>query len=658
MEINHSSDTITPSSNILNVIGALQQNGINIPDFNTTNVYNGFVDSTQVTITRNNATRQISIAPTGASYDIYVKGVKFTKSTTETITVPNTTQISFIYFDNTGTLQQTTTFDGGLLLRDNAYVCNAYWNVAQAKFIFVGLEFHSYDRNWLAHLIRHRQGASYFSGFSLTGFVVDGDGSSNTHAQFTCDAGVFDDEDIRHSWGATTSFDVFYRIGATNWQSKNGNTYPFILSGEESYTGANGRICYNQLNGANYQLTQVQEGFYTTVSLFAINDSTEKVVAFLGINEYSTVALARAGAINELGLISSTLPFQEFIPIGVVILQSSSAYTNTPKARIVSTDTGASYFDLRLTTSYVVVNTSNSHLTLGDTTNDACHPQYLLKNTLTTKGDILTHDGTNPVRLPISPNTYRILGSYPTVGGATVNYFTLGNLIIPAREYYFYEDFTGGTITAQNNWLQVVAGAGAAVTIATQPLVDERRHGVMTLSTGNTATGRCSYHNGLTNFTLGTDNGYFIFDAIFYVPTLSTATQEYTLEIGLGDNTGATAQQTNGVYLRYDRTVSTNWLIVTSASATRTSTTTTTAVETTNWHWLRMVVDGTVPQVDFYMDTVSIGSITTNLPLLATQILGFLFKIRKTVGTTASLLHVDSVYQWHYRPNFLSSSAN
>jgi len=282
----------------------------------------------------------------------------------------------------------------------------------------------------------------------------------------------------------------------------------------------------------------------------------------------------------------------------------------------------------------------------------------LARNTLLTRGGFLTSDDGTTVteRVMTGIGIKRVLGVYPAVGGNTLNYMTLGDLIIAQREYFLYEDFTGATTAGQNNWVSVVSGAGSAVTIATQPIQDDRRHGVMTLSTGTNASGRCSYHNGLTHFIYG-NNGALYFDVTCYVPILSTATQEFTLELGLGDNTGATANQTNGIYFKYDRTVSANWIIVCSNGGTRTSTITSIPVNATNWTYLRIVVDTTTDIVSFYIDTTTAGSINTNLPTPTTAIMGNLFKIRKTVGTTARLFHIDSVYQWHYRTNSLAWGA-
>jgi hypothetical protein len=49
------------------------------------------------------------------------------------------------------------------------------------------------------------------------------------------------------------------------------------------------------------------------------------------------------------------LPFLEFVKMGSVIFQSANSYTNTPKARTVSTDTGENYVDYRTSLAALVL---------------------------------------------------------------------------------------------------------------------------------------------------------------------------------------------------------------------------------------------------------------------------------------------------------------
>jgi hypothetical protein len=736
---------------ISNLETSLDQVGINTTGFeNQTDSMYSFVE----------ATRIFTIQPVASEYNIFQDGVKYAITNTKSVTIPNVTSPYFIYLDENNILQQINTFDISLI-QDKVYVAVIYWNAVQGKALFVGNERHEASMSWATHYYLHNyEGSRYKSGFDLSGFSINGDGTNNTHSQFIVDSGVFSDEDIVHNMIATSQIPVLYRIG-NEWRRKTQDSYPFIGEGQEGFTGS-GRACYNQLVMGSYQLTEVSNNHHFLVHLFATNDMDYPVMAILGINEYALVADAREGANTEISTLTG-LPFTEFVIIGTVILKTSTSYTNTYKVTAVSTDLGENYVDFRYSTVIRISSGNSDHSLLSNLDQDT-HLQYLttgradllygsladtntntsdistinislgtinttlsghttsistltsdlstltatvgghttdistINGTLTSldtrvdslevnppthasthtdggsdeiaingnqittgnidlqrlpllaRGDFITSDDgvTNVIRT-ISAYNRRILGSYPSIGGRTIQYQSLAEFVIPVRESYLYEDFTGGTTAGENNWLPVASGAGAGVSIATQPTQDARRHGVMTMSTGTTTTGRCSYHNGLTNFIYG-NNGSLFFDVVCKIDTLSTAAQEYTLEIGLGDNTGATADQTNGIYFKYDRTISTNWLIVTSNGGVRTTTITSIAV-TTNWTYLRIFLDQTNSQIIFYVDSATAGTITTNIPVDVTDIMGNLFKIRKTAGTTARTLHVDSVYQWHYKLN-------
>ena len=107
---------------------------------------------------------------------------------------------------------------------------------------------------------------------------------------------------------------------------------------------------YNSYLGGTWGLTQVGNDQFVCVLFFGTNNVSEPVVGVQGQNLYSTISEARAGAQVEIrNVLLSELPTPEMTPLGVVIFQSSTAYTNTPKARIRSDGTGATYIDLRRT---------------------------------------------------------------------------------------------------------------------------------------------------------------------------------------------------------------------------------------------------------------------------------------------------------------------
>lgn len=708
----------------------------------------GFENQVDSTYSFDEGTRTFTIQPAITDYSIFQDGIKNTITISKSIQIPDVTSPYFIYFDDNVDLQYLSSFDISLI-QNKVYVAVIYWNADQNKTLFVGNERHESVMSWATHYYLHTyEGSRYRSGFALSNFNIDGDGSLDSHSQFSSEAGVFSDEDIIHIMSSLSQIPVLYRLG-TVWRKKTADDFPFIGEGQEGFTGS-GRACYNQLVMSSYQLTEVSNNHHFLVHLFATNDVDYPVIAILGTNEYAPVADAREGANTEISTLTG-LPFTEFIIIGTVILKTSDSYTNTYKVATVTTDLGENFVDFRTSTVLNISSGAGDHSLLSNLDKDT-HLHYLnetrgnllyptlaqfatkqdLNSNLTAlsglatngitvktgsgifvtrsltgtsnrivitngdgvsgnptfdigtdvvtlngtqvltnksisasqidsgnlnlqrlpllaKGDLITSDdGSTNILKAIDTIDKKILSTVTDVGGNKLAYRTIGDLILPDRETVLYDDFMGSTNAGTTNWIAVTNGVNSGVTIATQPIIDSKHNGVMSLSTGTNNSGRCTYHNGLTNFIFG-NVGNINSDSIIKVPVLSDVAQEYSIEIGLGDNTGATADQTNGIYFKYDRTISVNWIIVCSNAGVRTSTTTSIAVQTTNWNKLSIITNPVTATCYFYVDSVLAGSINTNIPTPTTAIMGYLFKIRKTAGTTARLLNVDSAYIWHYR---------
>jgi hypothetical protein len=187
----------------------------------------------------------------------------------------------------------------------------------------------------------------------MNDFSIDGDGNSNSHAQFSIDNGTIKDEDIEHNiedgspqdLSPIAQIPIFYRSGASGvWRRKDSDNYPLIYNGTAGYSGI--LIPYNEWTGSVWQLSEITQNDLILVHYFATNDINYPIIGIQGQNVYTTKAGAREGAYIEIEELSG-LPFLEFCPIGSVIYQSKSSYTNTPKAATVSTENGDDYMDFR-----------------------------------------------------------------------------------------------------------------------------------------------------------------------------------------------------------------------------------------------------------------------------------------------------------------------
>ena len=333
----------------------------------------GFPNRTDSTISFNAGTRQFSIAPSVTSFDIWIKGTKYTKSATENLTISTTAGNHYIYFDETGTLQETTTFSVNLFI-SNAMVSIVYWNSDNNTAPYFADERHGMQMDGATHGYLHTVfGARYLTGLALQGFVPDGTGGFDVNAQFYSDSGTIRDEDILLSIATQSQIPILYREGSL-WRKKTADAFPIIYNGTAGYTGT--RVPYNQFVTGNWQLTEVTNGDYVLVHFFATNDSNNGVIGILGINKYNNTPSARAAADSEISTLSG-LPFAEFTAIGSVIFQTQTSYTNTPKARVVSSDPSISevYVDFRGEQLYTPSGVATSHSLLSNLSSDD-HTQY------------------------------------------------------------------------------------------------------------------------------------------------------------------------------------------------------------------------------------------------------------------------------------------
>jgi len=304
----------------------------------------GEVNRTSSGLAFSNVNRQFSIGPTGGntSYSIVIKGREYVKSTTETVTIDNTTGSYYIYFNESGTLTYATDFDLEIIYK-YVYVASIYWNASQSKVIHFGDERHGCTMDGHTHArIHQKDGAVYVSGSALTGFTIDGNGTSNTHTQFAIGSGQIRDEDILHNLGSklfTDSIPVLYRLNSSDWNSVTNTNQKF-------HYASGGRAYWNQNTAGTYSLTEITNNDFVLYHIVSTNDKNNPYFSLMGLNRYTTKANAREGALTEISQYAG-LPFVEFVFIGTIIFQSSNTFTNTGKSIIVSTDTGGTYIDWR-----------------------------------------------------------------------------------------------------------------------------------------------------------------------------------------------------------------------------------------------------------------------------------------------------------------------
>lgn len=140
-------------------------------------------------------------------------------------------------------------------------------------------------------------------------------------------------------------------------------------------------------------------------------------------------------------------------------------------------------------------------------------------------------------------------------------------------------------------------------------------------------------------------NGSFFFEATYKLLALSNATDEYDFYVGIGDVT-TTSPNNNAVTFRYDRNTSVNWIMEACNNGTCTDTASSTAVAAGSWMRLGITVNAANTLATYYVDGVSIGTVSTNIPTSA-RVVYFIEKMLRSAGTSVSVqIYNDYIYFW------------
>ena len=286
----------------------------------------------------------VSVTPGAESYTYFVEGKEIEVKTSKSIVWPDQSGLIFFYLEKNGKLNYADTYSDDIITK-YSIVSIIYWDSDESRHIYFADERHGIHMSDTTHLYLHRtRGAAFDYGLKLVDFQVDGDGSEEDHAKFTSEKGQIWDEDIIIPVPSQASFPIFYRLGEKQWKEKQADDFPIIYNGTVGYTGDT--VPYNKETNGVWSLEPVSTNKFVLVHVFATNDIEFPVIGILGKREYNSKSDARLGAVKEIQEISD-LPVAEFCSVGTVIFQTSGSYTNTPKAKIVSTDLNEDYADHR-----------------------------------------------------------------------------------------------------------------------------------------------------------------------------------------------------------------------------------------------------------------------------------------------------------------------
>ena len=333
----------------------------------------GHADKTQSTISFNAGTRTFTIAPVGANFVVWCKGEKYTYTTAQTVVIPDTAGLHFIYFSSTGVLSTKMSY---FTWDEDAPTSYVYWNATNNEAVYFADERHGVTLDWQTHEYLHRtRGAAIANGFAASGYTLSGNGNADADAQITIEGGTFFDEDMQidivssntptantfeQDLNSPARIPILYLEGS-EWRITSPTDY--------AVKQGTARPQYNLYTGGAWTLVDVTNTDFTCTWILATNNLTYPVVGIISQSNLSTLNNAEAVVFEELDL--PGFPSVEFRPLYKLIFQANDSYSNTPHARL------RGITDIRSISSVgVAPSLISDHGNLSGLTDDD-HPQYL-----------------------------------------------------------------------------------------------------------------------------------------------------------------------------------------------------------------------------------------------------------------------------------------
>jgi hypothetical protein len=306
------------------------------PSVSPSNEPIGFSNKEESSISFDEESRRFTISAVNDYFYVWCKGVRFQKEE-EQVTIPNESGLYFVFFNENGVLGTRKSFFNWELEAPVSYI---YWNAEDSAAYFVADERHGVVLDWQTHEYLHRtRGAALASGFGITNYSLNGNGSSDLHAKIDIQDGVFFDEDlevvITHSstptpntWQQTLQggarIPVMYRQGAGLWKMDSPTEFP-LKQGTALPQ-------YNFLASGLWSTQDLGNNQYGVSWVVATNNVNYPVVVLLGQRPYANLNAVHESNWADLDL--TDLPVFELRPLYKVVYLVRTTYTNTPKAAI------------------------------------------------------------------------------------------------------------------------------------------------------------------------------------------------------------------------------------------------------------------------------------------------------------------------------------
>lgn len=340
----------------------------------------------QVTLSYSPVTRQVTLTPIGASFDIYVNGVKFTKTGPQVSTAhANSTSAYFISYDSNGVLQTSNT--PWSIVGPSIPVCSLYYNATLTDALAL-YELHSATRNPESHHQQHFSVGTMVlgkTGFELFGWTANSDSSANV--TFGVAAGTILDEDIQ--WvvpqlNDSGPYAVLYRTGASEWTWSKSLSLPYLYN----IGNTNNILQYNRNNAGIWSMANLTNSNYVNYYLFASTalDSAFRFFLIPGPAEHANASSYQAENVSIIGSTGSTIPIEEYAPLWKLTYRYQTGYNGVAgRARLIEAS--------RLVGNKVTItgtSTFAAHNSLSGRNGLDCHPASSIS--ITPSGNVSSTD--------------------------------------------------------------------------------------------------------------------------------------------------------------------------------------------------------------------------------------------------------------------------
>jgi len=257
------------------------------------------------------------------------------------------------------------------------------------------------------------------------------------------------------------------------------------------------------------------------------------------------------------------------------------------------------------------------------------------QTTLTT-GDTLYASATNTLsKLPINtfPCTEVISDGALPVYGNNLKYI------------YYNDDFISGHTVSNQGWNVTLTGSGTA-NPAVASLIESGHPGIINVTTAAATNDRTTYsiflNSGTYTCTYGTGGGPAILKLLVKIPTLSDATDTFSIKLGFGSD--SSMPNRDALYFQYTHgSNSGNWQMISRVASGTTTTTNSSTAADTNWNLMEIRINSDCTSVGFYINGSQVANspVTATLPAGANSGVGPFVQILKSAGTNVRNILLD-----------------